>query len=117
MGERKSYFFCYRLLVIMWFLFWRDFLFILVLGIDCIILLWYSLGLPYNYFVIISNFEAVSRCMVKNDAAGAPYEPRCEKTGLRGFRPGPTQTVCTSTEDGYWLTTSDLESRGIVLSI
>ena len=22
----------------------------------------------------------------------APNEPRCEKTGLRGFRPGPTQT-------------------------
>ena len=21
-----------------------------------------------------------------------PFEPRCEKTGLRGFRPGPTQT-------------------------
>ena len=21
-----------------------------------------------------------------------PHEPRCEKTGLRGFRPGPTQT-------------------------
>ena len=21
-----------------------------------------------------------------------PYEPRCEKTGLPGFRPGPTQT-------------------------
>ena len=20
------------------------------------------------------------------------YEPHCEKTGLRGFRPGPTQT-------------------------
>ena len=20
------------------------------------------------------------------------FEPRCEKTGLRGFRPGPTQT-------------------------
>ena len=20
------------------------------------------------------------------------YEPRCEKTGIRGFRPGPTQT-------------------------
>ena len=29
------------------------------------------------------------------------YEPRCEKTGLRGFRPGPTQTgLSTSTEDG-----------------
>ena len=23
---------------------------------------------------------------------GSLYEPRCEKTGLRGFRPGPTQT-------------------------
>ena len=22
----------------------------------------------------------------------ALYEPRCEKTGLRGFRPGPTRT-------------------------
>ena len=22
----------------------------------------------------------------------SPYEPRCEKTGLRGFRPGLTQT-------------------------
>ena len=22
----------------------------------------------------------------------ARFEPRCEKTGLRGFRPGPTQT-------------------------
>ena len=22
----------------------------------------------------------------------AAYEPHCEKTGLRGFRPGPTQT-------------------------
>ena len=21
------------------------------------------------------------------------YEPRCEKTGLRGFRPGPTQKI------------------------
>ena len=28
------------------------------------------------------------------------YEPRSEKTGLRGFRPGPTQTSCTATEDG-----------------
>ena len=24
--------------------------------------------------------------------AGTIYEPRSEKTGLRGFRPGPTQT-------------------------
>ena len=27
----------------------RGFLFLLVLGISCVILLWYSLGLPYNY--------------------------------------------------------------------
>ena len=29
------------------------------------------------------------------------YEPRCEKTGLRGFRPGPTQTGLYS--DRRWL--------------
>ena len=28
------------------------------------------------------------------------YEPRCEKTGLRSFQPGLTQTGCTATEDG-----------------
>ena len=28
----------------------RDFLFLLVLGLGCVILLWHSLGLPYNYF-------------------------------------------------------------------
>ena len=27
----------------------RDFLFLLVLGMDCVILLWHSPGLPYNY--------------------------------------------------------------------
>ena len=27
----------------------RGFIFLLVLGIGCIILLWHSLGLPYNY--------------------------------------------------------------------
>ena len=29
---------------------WRDFLFLLVLGIGCVILLWHTLGLPYNNF-------------------------------------------------------------------
>ena len=28
----------------------RGFLFLLVLGMGCILLLWHSLGLPYNYF-------------------------------------------------------------------
>ena len=27
-----------------------------------------------------------------SDARFVPYEPRCEKTGLQGFRPGLTQT-------------------------
>ena len=29
---------------------WRGFLFHWVLGMGCVILLWHSLGLPYNYF-------------------------------------------------------------------
>ena len=28
------------------------------------------------------------------------FDPHCGKTGLRGFRPGPTQTGLYSTEDG-----------------
>ena len=27
---------------------WRGFLFLLVLGMGCVILLWHTLGLPYN---------------------------------------------------------------------
>ena len=30
----------------------RGFHFLLVLGMGCVILLWHSQGLPYNYFVI-----------------------------------------------------------------
>ena len=44
-------------------------------------------------------------------------EPRCEKTGLRGFRPGTTQPGCTVTEDGKRFEISYLGSRGIVLSV
>ena len=40
-------------------------------------------------------------------------EPCCEKTGLRGFRPGPTQAGLYSRR----LKISDLERRGIVLSV
>ena len=29
---------------------------------------------------------------VKSSSSSLQIEPRCEKTGLRGFRPGPTQT-------------------------
>ena len=37
------------------------------------------------------------------------FEPRCEKTGLQGFR--------TATEDSQRLEISDLRSRGIILSV
>ena len=30
--------------------------------------------------------------MLMKTILGTTYEPRREKTGLRGFRPGPTQT-------------------------
>ena len=35
---------------------WRGFLFLWVLGMGYVILLWHSLSLPYNYFVIGPNF-------------------------------------------------------------
>ena len=34
---------------------WRGFLFLLVLGMGCVIKLWHSLGLPYNYFLTNRN--------------------------------------------------------------
>ena len=46
----------------------------------------------------------------------ALYEPR-EKTGLWGFDQVPHKPGCTATEDGWRLEISDLESRGIVLSM
>ena len=44
------------------------------------------------------------------------YEPRCEKTGLRGFRPG-NKPGCTAIEDGQGLEISYIGSREIVLSM
>ena len=31
---------------------WGGFLFLLVLGVGCVILLWHSMSLPYNYLVV-----------------------------------------------------------------
>ena len=36
---------------------------------------------------------ADQRLWCLDSIANLLYEPRCEKSGLRGFRPGPTQTV------------------------
>ena len=34
---------------------WRGFLFLWVLGMGCVILLWHSLSLPYNYFGLVKR--------------------------------------------------------------
>ena len=36
-------------------------------------------------------------------------EPRCEKTGLRGFRPGPIKLVCTATARGLKFRIKEVE--------
>ena len=42
----------------------RGFLFLLFLGMDCVILLWHSLGLPFNYFKG-AQFKIVSKMATK----------------------------------------------------
>ena len=37
---------------------WRGFLFLWVLGMGCVILLWHSLSLPYNYFGLIFSIPS-----------------------------------------------------------
>ena len=34
---------------------WRGFLFLWVLGMGCVILLWHSLSLPYNYSILLAS--------------------------------------------------------------
>ena len=47
--------------------------------------------------------------MSKDFAGRASFQPRCEKTGLRGFRPDPTQTELYSHR--IWLETGDFGIR------
>ena len=44
---------------------WRGFLFLWVLGMGCVILLWHSLSLPYNYlsYLILSYLTAFTQCV------------------------------------------------------
>ena len=42
---------------------------------------------PHPPVIYYRPFQGVNSVVV----IGSPYEPLCEKTGLRGFRPGPTQ--------------------------
>ena len=45
------------------------------------------------------------------------YEPRHKKTYLWDFLTGPTQLSCTATESGPRFEISDIESRGIILTV
>ena len=57
-------------------------------------------------FQPLKGIEIMEHCTI--------IEPRCEKTGLRGFRPGPTQTGLYSHRRWLGLEISDLDSSGIV---
>ena len=61
-----------------------------------------------------SHLQCTKRQSSQNDIYQR-YEPRCEKTSLRGFRPGPTRTGLYNRKR-LRLEMSDLSSRGIVLS-
>ena len=45
----------------------EGFLFLLVFMIGCVILLWYSLGLPYNYMYLCGPFHQTIRGARKQD--------------------------------------------------
>ena len=54
----------------------------------------YHMGLNRHltcYFGVKHDFAAIRKHDIVKDLT-ALYEPRCEKTGLRGFRPGQTTT-------------------------
>ena len=57
--------------------------------------LWLYLSL-YADVTDRTGYEAMARWVLRFVIAmrrkRCTFEPRCEKTGLRGFRPGPTQT-------------------------
>ena len=44
-------------------------------------------------FCLIEKLKLIKLyCLSEENNGTCIYEPRCEKTGLRGFSPGPTQT-------------------------
>ena len=52
----------------------------------------HSSGLTLAYFTAMSNLVKIAYCSDISRVFTGLFEPRCEKTGLRGFRPGPTQS-------------------------
>ena len=48
------------------------------------------LGKPHEHLIPTGGVRVLPRPQFLQ--CHKTFEPRCEKTGLRGFRPGPTQT-------------------------
>ena len=56
--------------------------------VECCLLSVYMGETVRSALILLENVIAIDQ----SDSCIKPYEPRREKTGLRGFRPGPTQT-------------------------
>ena len=48
---------------------WRGFLFLWVLGMGYVILLWHSLSLPYNYFLLPFSIVGFKFCFMTHQSA------------------------------------------------
>ena len=73
----------------------------------------YSTILLYSKWIVGSENQG----QMKNSIQAKTFEPRSEKTGLRGFRPGLTQTGLYSYRRCLEHEILDLARRGIVLSV
>ena len=70
----------------------------------------------FTYIVAVHKQE-VQRSFKNRSVMSTIYEPRPEKTNILVSDLVPHKPGCTATEDGLRLEISDLESRGIVLSM
>ena len=52
----------------------------------------YLCSFTFNCALYVSHNYYDRQCDPHHDSCSVNYEPRCEKTGIRGFRPGPTRT-------------------------
>ena len=70
----------------------RGFIFLLVLGTGCDILLWHSLGLPYNYFHYAAHFRLF--------AIGSQLSPETRSSGIEMLETDTFKLHCHQTMTG-----------------
>ena len=93
-------------------IFWKELLIRLTVCSLCIMSICYFGYFPYW----VRGWDCGSDC-ANSWLLFTVYEPRCEKTGLRGFLPGPTQTGLYNHRRWLEAEISHLGSRGIELSV